>query len=94
MNAIVMTIAMCYALEEVKAVILRQQGPSALREVKKAALVRLASAYLDSHPEVIERAAQTVRSVPRLRRMAQLEGRKRRKGRFGLHVNGHHRPFT
>jgi hypothetical protein len=40
MNAIVMTIAMCYALEEVKAVILRQQGRSALREVERAALAR------------------------------------------------------
>ena len=62
MNAIVMTIAMCYALEEVKAVILRQQGRSALRDVERAALARLASAYLDSHPEIIERAAQTVRT--------------------------------
>jgi hypothetical protein len=93
MNAIVMTIAMCYALEEVKAVILRQQGRSALREVERAALARLASAYLDSHPEIIERAAQIVRSVPRLRRMAQLEGRKRRKARFGIHANGH-RPLS
>jgi hypothetical protein len=94
MNAIVMTIAMCYALEEVKAVILRQQGPSALREVKRAALVRLAAAYLESHPEILERAAQTVRSVPTLRRMAQRGGREKRKTRFGLRVNGHHRPFT
>jgi hypothetical protein len=92
MNAIVMTIAMCYALEEVKAAILHQQGRSALREVKRAALARLAAAYLDSHPEIIQRAAQTVRNVPTLRRMAQLEGRKRRKARFGLCVNGQH-PF-
>jgi hypothetical protein len=87
MNAIVMTIALCCALEEVKAPILHQQGRSALREVKRAELARLAAAYLDSHPEIIERAAQTVRNVPTLRRMAELEGRS-----FGLRVNGQH-PF-
>jgi hypothetical protein len=37
-------------------------------------------------------ATQTVRNVPTLRRMAQLEERKRRKARFGLRVNGQH-PF-
>jgi hypothetical protein len=73
-------------------VILRQQGRSALRGVKRAELTRLAAAYLDSHPEIIEQAARTVRNQAERRRMAQREGRKRRKTRFGLRVNGQH-PF-
>jgi hypothetical protein len=87
MNAIVMTIAMYYALKEVMAVILRQQGRSALREMEKAELTRLAADYLDSHPEIIEQVARTVRG------MAQPEGREQRKPRFGLRVNGQ-RPFS
>jgi hypothetical protein len=71
MNATVMTIAMYYALKEVMAVILRQQGRSALREMEKAELTRLAAAYLDSHPEIIEQAARTLRNEAERRRMAQ-----------------------
>jgi hypothetical protein len=35
-----------------------------------ADLTRLINAHLDSHPEVIERAAKTVHCDPALRRMA------------------------
>jgi hypothetical protein len=71
MNATVMTLARYYARKEVKAAIVRQQGHRVLRDVESAELTRLAVAYLDSHPEVIERAAKTVRTDPALRRMAE-----------------------
>jgi hypothetical protein len=57
-------------------------------------LTRLARAYLDSHPEIIKEATETVRNVPTLRRMAQREGREARKARLGLSVNGHRVGFT
>jgi hypothetical protein len=77
MNATVMTLARYYARKEVKTAISRQQGHRALREMESAELTRLAVAYLDSHPEVIERAAKTVRTDPALRRMAERHEHKR-----------------
>jgi hypothetical protein len=76
MNATVMTLAMHCARNEVKASILRQQGHRALREMERTELTRLARAYLDRHPE---QAAETVRNVPALRRMAQRDARERLK---------------
>jgi hypothetical protein len=40
-------------------------------------LTRLTNAHLDSHPEVIERAAKIVRRDPALRRMAERHEHKR-----------------
>jgi hypothetical protein len=79
MNATVMTLAMHCARNEVKASIVRQQGHRALREMERTELTRLARAYLDRHPELIEQAAETIRNVPALRRMAQREARERLK---------------
>ena len=76
MNATVMTLARYYARKDVKAAILRNQGHRGLREMESAELKRLAASYLDSHPEIIERAAKTVRRDPALRRMAERHERK------------------
>jgi hypothetical protein len=56
--------------------------------MESAELTRLAAAYLDSHPEIIERAAKTVGRDPALRRMAD---RHERKGSDALRlsVNGY-----
>jgi hypothetical protein len=77
MNATVMTLAMYYARKEVKAATLRNQQHQRLREMESAELTRLAAAYLDSHPKIIERAAKTVSRDPALRRMAERHERKR-----------------
>jgi hypothetical protein len=77
MNATVITLARHYARREVKAAILRNQGHRGLREIESAELTRLAAGYLDSHPEIIERAAKTVSRDPALRRMAERHERKR-----------------
>jgi hypothetical protein len=76
MNATVMTLARYYARKEVKAAILRNQRHRGLIEIAGAELTRLAAAYLDSHPEIIERAAMTVGRDPALRRMAERHERK------------------
>ena len=77
MNATVMTLARYYARKEVKVAILRNQGHRGLREMESAELTRLTAGYLDSHPEIIERATKTVRRDPALRRMAERHERKR-----------------
>ena len=75
MNVTVMTLARYYARKEV----LRNVGYRALRHIESAELTRLANAHLASHPEVIERAAKTVRHDPALRRMAERHERERLK---------------
>jgi hypothetical protein len=70
MNATVMTLARYYARNEVEASILRDLEYPALQDMVSAELTRLTNAHLDSHPEVIERAAKTVHRDPALRRMA------------------------
>ena len=77
MNATVMTLARCYARKEVKAAILRNPKHWGLREMESAELTRLAAYYLDSHPEIIERAAKKVSRDPALRRMAERHEPKR-----------------
>ena len=77
MNATVMTLARYYARKEVEASILRNLGYRALRDMVSAELTRLINAHLDSHPEVIERAAKTVHRDPALRRMARRHELKR-----------------
>ena len=72
MNATVMTLARYYARKEV----LRNLGYRALRHIESAELTRLTAGYLDSHPEIIERATKTVRRDPALRRMAERHERK------------------
>jgi hypothetical protein len=77
MNAAVMTLARYYARKEVEASILRNLGCPASQETVSAELTGLANAHLDSHPEIIERAAKTVRRDPALCRMAERHERKR-----------------
>jgi hypothetical protein len=77
MNATVMTLARYYARKEVEASILRNQGYPASQRMESAELTRLANAHLDSHPEIIERAASTVHNDPALRRMAERHEHKR-----------------
>jgi hypothetical protein len=48
--------------------------------MESAEVTRRAVAYLDGHPEIIERAAQTVRTDPALRRMAERHERKGLRG--------------
>jgi hypothetical protein len=47
--------------------------------MESAELTRLANVHLASHPEVIDRAAKTVRRHPSLRRMAERHERERLK---------------
>jgi hypothetical protein len=77
MNTTVMTLARYYARKEVEASILRNMGYRALRDMVSAELARLVNAHLDSHPEVIERAAKIVNRDPALRRMAERHELKR-----------------
>ena len=77
MNATVMTLARYYARKEVEASILRNLGYPASQEMVGTALTRLANAHLDSHPEIIERAAKKVSRDPALRRMAERHEPKR-----------------
>jgi hypothetical protein len=79
MNATVMTFARYYARNEVKAATLRSQEHRGLIDMESAELTRLAAAYLDSHPEIIERAAETVGRDPALRRMAERHERRLRR---------------
>jgi hypothetical protein len=73
MNATVMTLARYYARKEV----LRDLGYCAFAQMESAELTRLANVHLDSHPEIIERAAKTVHRDPALRRMAERHEHKR-----------------
>jgi len=73
MNVTVMTLARYYARKAV----LHNLGYRALREMESAELTRLAAYYLDSHPEIIERAAKKVSRDPALRRMAERHEPKR-----------------
>jgi hypothetical protein len=75
MNVTVMTLARYYARKDV----LRNIGYRALRHIESAELTRLANEHLASHPEIIERAAKTVRRDPSLRRMAERHERERLK---------------
>jgi hypothetical protein len=74
MNATVMTLATYYALKEVEASIVRDEGYRGLRGLEIAELKTRAMAFLDKHPEIIARAAKTVRNDPALRRMAERHG--------------------
>ena len=74
MNATVMTLARYYALKEVKASIARNEGYRGSQGLEIAELKMRARAFLDNHPEIIARAAKTVRNDPALRRMAERHG--------------------
>ena len=74
MNATVMTLARYYALKEVRASIARNEGYSGSQGLEIAELKTRARAFLDNHPEIIARAAKTVRNDPALRRMAERHG--------------------
>jgi hypothetical protein len=70
-NATVMTLARYYALRDVKA----RLGSRRVGEMDAIGLRRLADAYLQDCPELIERAAEAVSKDPALRRIAEREGR-------------------
>jgi hypothetical protein len=76
MNAVVMTEARRMAVRDAKEMILRVHGHRKLREMECRDLHRFANAYLATHPELIERAAETVRKVPQLRTLAERHERK------------------
>jgi hypothetical protein len=79
MNGTVMTLARYYARKEVEASILQNLGYRAWQDIESAELTRLVNAHLDSHPEIIERAAQTVHRDHALSRMAERHERERLK---------------
>jgi hypothetical protein len=78
-NATVMTLANYYALRDVKANIRSTSGSSALRKIEMSELKRLARAWLENHPELIEVAADTGQKVPEFRKIAEREERERRR---------------
>ena len=63
MNATVMTLARYYALKEVKASIALNEGYRGSQGLEIAELKMRARAFLDNHPEIIARAAKTVRMI-------------------------------
>jgi hypothetical protein len=79
MNATIMTMARLAAIRAVKRDIQAQSGRAA--RVELATILNAASAYLRSHPELIDEAAETVRKVPQLRTLAEREERERRRNR-------------
>jgi len=79
MNAAIMTLAHYYARRDVKEDIRRHKGSSALRTIAASELTRLGQEWLTSHPELIERAAETVRNDPKFRTLAERADRNRRR---------------
>jgi hypothetical protein len=49
----------------------------AIHNIERKIIVSAANYYLDDHPELIEGAAETVRRVPELRKIAEREARER-----------------
>jgi hypothetical protein len=74
MSVAVMALAGYYARKEVRAAIMRQQGHRGLRQLELAELTRLARAHLERHPEIIDRAAEVIRTEPMFRRSAPKPG--------------------
>jgi hypothetical protein len=52
-----------------------------VRQFEQKAIVSAAEDYLSDHPELIEQAAETVRSHPKIRTLAEREARDRRRNR-------------
>jgi hypothetical protein len=69
MNGVVMCLAR-FAAKNIVKQDWRDQGRK-LSEIEARDLISFANAYLESHPELIERAAETVRSSPKLRTLVE-----------------------
>ena len=79
MNAAIMTLAHYYARRDVKEDIRRKKGSSALRTLAASDISMLGKAWLDAHPKLIDKAAETVRNDPKLRTLAERYERERRR---------------
>lgn len=79
MNAVVMTVARLAAIHAVK----RNMQAQGLKvaHIERHVVVSAANDYLRDHPELFEKAAETVRKVPQLRTLAEHEERRRRGNR-------------
>ena len=76
MSATVMTVARLIAIKAVKRN-MQAQGLK-LAHVERQIIVSAAGKYLDEHPELPDRAAETVQSHPKLRTLAEREERRRK----------------
>jgi hypothetical protein len=77
MNATIMTVARLAAIKAVKRDI-QAQGRR-VTSVECRVIIEAANTYLRDHPELIEKAVETVRKVPQLRTLAEREERQRRR---------------
>ncbi len=77
MNAAIMTIARQLAIKAVKRR-MQAQGLK-LPHIEHSIIVSAAHDYLRDHPDLLEQAAETVRTVPQLRTLAEREERRRRR---------------
>lgn len=76
MSATVMTMARLIAIKAVKRN-MQAQGLK-LAHVERLIIVSAAAKYLDEHPALLDRAAETVQSHPKLRTLAEREARRRK----------------
>ena len=77
MSATVMTMARLIAIKAVKRN-MQAQGLK-LAHVERQIIVSAAGKYLDEHPELLDRAAETVQSHTELRTLRECEERRRRR---------------
>ena len=77
MNATIMTLAKLAAIKAVERE-LRAQGKR-IPQIEVAFINQAATAYLREHPELIAQAAETVRTVPAFRKIAEREERARQR---------------
>ena len=77
MSATVMTVARLIAIKAVKRN-MQAQGLK-LAHVERQVIVSAAGKYLDEHSELLDRAAETVQSHPKLRTLHECEERRRRR---------------
>jgi hypothetical protein len=75
--ATIMAVARLAAIKAVKREI-KARGER-LAYFDQSEIVDAARQYLSEHPELIEKAAETVRKVPKLRTLAEREARERRR---------------
>ena len=76
MSATVMSVARLIAIKAIKRS-MQAQGLK-LAHIERQIIVSAAGKYLDEHPALLERAAETVQSHPKLRTLAKREERQRK----------------
>lgn len=79
MSAVIMTVARLAAIKVLK----RNMQAQGLKvaHIERHVVVSAANDYLRDHPELFEKAAETVRKVPQLRTLAAREERHRKGNR-------------